>query len=290
MPGFDPNKCRQVLEQAGLTPPCGADAFDYFIESQPMHAFCSHSMSYYTPVQWIGCYNSKTNAWRYDTTDRIITICQQLNQQDPAWNFKACYLCCTGPAMAVATGAGTAAMGTLGTGDQVLVGSLKNGKPAWSPAPLAFSQGVAAPEQWSPTVRVELGGGVDHRALIFSPDQVLLLADSTLTTADRLAPGQQLMGENGQPVRVAAAGAGPGAGSGHYLAASTDFGGRTDGHLLSVAGIVIGDYTLQLHLAELPAAAKASGYEALPRIGTSEYAQRYPQPASPGSAAAARAS
>ena len=55
----------------------------------------------------------------------------------------------------------------------------------------------------------------------------------------------------------------------HYFAATT-VKEKGDGHLFSVAGIVFGDYALQLHFAQLPPTVKTVGYEVQLRVGTPE--------------------
>ena len=219
----------------------------------------------------MSCYNSKTNLWAYDTPDNIAATCSKLIKQDPNWNFKVCYCCCScfANATPIATPHGEVAIGGIAVGDQVLVGSVDNGSVSFAPAGVTFSQGTNSGEE---PAMVYLVYGDEPRALIGSPDQVFMLADGSLSTGGRLVPGQKLMGQDGKPVPIVTVSLGRYTGGIHHIAVNASFDGSIDGHLIVAGGLVVGDFALQLHFPEIAASVKTPNHDNLPLIGTPQYA------------------
>jgi hypothetical protein len=203
----------------------------------------------YTPVQSIGCYNAATNEWRFGTPEEIGEVCQALIEKDRNWKLAHCYCCCTGPGMtAIDAPAGVErALGTIQPGDTVLAGSVGEDGIDWRPKTIAFSQGTES-EQEQTMVKIAFGEG---GRLTLSADHVLMLADGSLTTAERIARGHSLMGHDGSALPVERVSMGGYRGAVHQIATDTRWQDSPDGHLLAANGVVVGDFTLQLHFAAL---------------------------------------
>ncbi|MGN6253458.1 MAG: hypothetical protein ACTHO8_00490 [Solirubrobacterales bacterium] len=177
-------------------------------------------------------------------------LCEEKSKQDPNWGMEICFCCCNVPPDMTAIGVseGTQRPITeIGSGDTVAAGKVSGGRLEWKPTTVGFSQGTHGGGP-APVVRVayrERGG------LTVSPDQPLMLADGSLTTAARLAAGQELMGVDGEPVPVDGVRPGEREGGVHHIATSPGWSGSVDEHLIQANGVVIGDFALQLHFSEV---------------------------------------
>ncbi|MGN6662930.1 MAG: hypothetical protein ACTHK6_01795 [Solirubrobacterales bacterium] len=255
---FDPKKCEEQLSKNPETQPsCPPDICSEFMDQQWYQEACSERPQY-SPVDAVGCYNTATHQWVWAPAKEIKAVCIQKEKEDPNWELEQCFCCCLGPpgnltAIGVPEGA-QRPITEIGKGDTVAAGRTSGGRLEWEPATVGFSQGAHGGGP-APVVRVAYG---ERGGLTVSPDQPLMLADGSLTTAAHLAAGQELMGADGEPVPVGEARFEEREGGVHHIATSPDWNGSIDGHLLQANGVVIGDFTLQLHLSEVspePAAA-----------------------------------
>jgi hypothetical protein len=151
----------------------------------------------------------------------------------------------------------------LSTGDQVLTGSPSGVGVSWAPEPLQFSEGATG---GSESAMLYLTYGDEERGLITSPDQPFMLATGELSTAERLVPGDELMGQDGNPTPLVTASIGRYDGGVHAIAADTSWTGSLDGHLIVANGLVAGDYTLGLHFQTMSADSKSQDDESRPSI------------------------
>ena len=131
---------------------------------------------------------------------------------------------------------------TLAVGDAVLAASLRAGQLEWTERTVEFSNGVPPGNQ---TMMVVLSWDVGEEQLVVTRDQPFLLAGGTITRAERLAPGDQLVRADGKPAVLRQVALGNFLGGIHDIATSRRFDG-IDNHLISATGIVAGDYALQI--------------------------------------------
>jgi hypothetical protein len=166
----------------------------------------------------------------------------------------------------ITTASGQQKIFTIMKGDHVLAGSVKaraNSEVHFSSVEVAFSQAVSV---GPPPVMVYVRYG-NNQDLICTRDQPLLLINNALTTAGKLLPGQQLLGAGNIPVSVKAAYIGNYLGGVHHIAVASPWLRSLDKHLLLVNGLIVGDFTIQVHFNQLRAAQKVARYNALPEIG-----------------------
>jgi hypothetical protein len=268
--GYEQPVCEQSLQEHGNVPICPAVHCQEIEESKNYHEVCAEK-AIYTPVLSAYCLNVRTGEWKTGLpSEEVAEVCQQLNEQDRDWKLKKCFCCCACMArdtpIALPDGI-SLAIGDIQAGDVVLAGSLAGSKVSWGEANVSFSQGTLGGEQPS-MVYLVFGEG---RRLIVTTDQVMALADGTLTTADRIHPGVQLLGVDGEPVLVTLSSLGPYTGGVHHISTSLEWNGSIDGHLLSANGVVVGDYVLQVNFPALEGEQKAAGHDEMPEIGTTEY-------------------
>jgi len=251
-------ECKQKLEEHPETQPlCPPDLCLEQMREGHWHEFCLDK-SPYTPIQTIGCFNAATAQWVWGPIRQIKQLCMEKAKQDPNWELEQCFCCCVGPPGWAAIGLPEDTkrpIGEIGVGDTMLAGKIEGGRVEWEPATVGFSQGTESEDQ-TEMVRVAYGDGA---GLTVPPDQPLMLADGKLTTAGDLAPGQELMGVDGDPVPVGDVKRGSYEGSVHHIATDPDWNGSLDGHLIQVNGVVAGDFTLQLHFAQVPDSQKSEG-------------------------------
>jgi len=271
---FNPTTCRERLEQRKETQPiCPEVHCNEFQESPLYHEACGEK-AMYSPVQTLGCYNPVTNQWAWAPAGEIKKLCKEKAKQDPNWELEQCFCCCSCFANVTPIGLPDGQqrpIAEIEVGDMVLAGTVSSDEVEWEPATVGFSQGT---EGGSQPAMVYLVYG-DGDGLVASPDQPMMLADGSLTTAARLAPGQDLMGVDGQPVTLSLVSIGEYKGGVHHIATNPDWEGSIDKHLIQANGLVAGDFTLQLHFPHLPSSEKVADWEALPELGTSEYQQSY---------------
>ncbi|MGN6662931.1 MAG: hypothetical protein ACTHK6_01800 [Solirubrobacterales bacterium] len=272
--GFEPQVCEQKLNEHPETQPvCPEPHCNEFQKSEYYHAACGEK-AMYSPVQTFGCYNTQTHQWIWAPPKEIKSVCKQKEKEDPSWELEQCFCCCSCFANLTPIGLpeGTQRpIAEIGVGDTVLAGKVSAGKVQWQPARVGFSQGTEGGHQ--PAMTYIVYG--DGEELIGSPDQPLMLADGSLTTAARLVPGQELMGVDGNPLPVSLVSLGTYEGGVHHIATNPQWTGSIDDHLIQANGVVAGDFTLQLHFPQLPPSEKVADWESLPEVGTPEYQQSH---------------
>ena len=169
----------------------------------------------------------------------------------------------------------TKAIRDIEVGEQVLAGSLDtDGQVVWRGVVVGFSQGSGDNGEQPQMVYIAFGSQGDQD-FICTMDQPLMLPDGKMTTAGKLRPGQQLMGHDGKPMDVRLVSVGAYKGPVHHIGIGAEWNGEVDQHLMSAAGVVVGDWDLQINFSELPASQKEPDFDTLPLLGTPEYEQRY---------------
>jgi hypothetical protein len=162
-------------------------------------------------------------------------------------------------------------------GDKVMAASLTatSGRVGlqWNAAKVGFSFGTADGTQ-AGMVFLRYGA---NGSMICTPDQLFLLKDGKMKRGDRLVPGQDvLVDPNGGPVVLHSISLGTYHGGVHHIATKPGFTGDLQGHLLNSAGIVTGDFDLQIHAPQLKDKFLVSGHDELPVIGSKAYEEAYP--------------
>jgi hypothetical protein len=88
--------CAERLSRDGLTPVCPDAAYDVWMETTVWHETCVEKGPN-EPIEVMGCFNSRTQEWRFELPERLPETCRQLSEQDPDWQLAACFCCCGGP-------------------------------------------------------------------------------------------------------------------------------------------------------------------------------------------------
>jgi hypothetical protein len=274
---FDPVTCEEKIKATGLQPPCPQEPCEEFMETGVYHEGCV-GRAMYSPVLAIGCYNTQTSEWRFAAPKETLEMCEKLASEDQSWQISECYCCCKCSPNETLIGLPEGhwrPIFQIGNGDSLLAGRVGPlGAIEWKAAVVGFSQGTDGGETEA-MVHIVYGGG---RKMVASTDQPLMLADGSLTTASRVVPGRdRLMGVEGEQLDVTYAGLGEREDVAYYLATQESWSGSIDDHLIQADGVVAGDFTLQVHFAEVPEEQRVPGWSSLPRIGTPEYEQANPQ-------------
>ncbi|HXD31434.1 MAG TPA: hypothetical protein VN643_09970 [Pyrinomonadaceae bacterium] len=201
------------------------------------------------PIRTDTCYNKVSGEQRNISPE----ACQDLRDRDRNWSWTRCYCCCSGagddqeirtsedevkPAHDVDVSDTIQAASIERSGGQLSV--------TWQPANVSFSDGVSAGEDGHEVIIVTYGEGVGIRA---TPDQLFLMSDGQLKPASLLHIGDELVTESGDPVRIQNISAGHYHGRIHHIGlgdVSPDTDISVNGHLLSIRGIICGDYWLQV--------------------------------------------
>jgi hypothetical protein len=185
--------------------------------------------------------------------NETIAGCQALNQQDPAWNLANAYCCCSrdfaGASQALRTGSKDIFVTQIAKGGRVLTAHLVGGASgtalAWSSAEIGFAAALENPPAGA--VFISANG----RELFCAPDQPVLLADGTITIAERLSLDDALVDDEGRRAPIAVLGLGEPPVALHSIGLSRPFDGSLEGRLFSLGGLIVGDFELQLALGEL---------------------------------------
>jgi len=90
-------------------------------------------------------------------------------------------------------------------------------------------------------------------------------------TAQHLTLNDQLMGEDGNPVKINVVAVGNYVGGIHHISTGLYFTGSADGHLLLADGVVVGDFVLQMNFDGLQSGEKVADLTSRPVIGTDGY-------------------
>ncbi|MFJ4184235.1 hypothetical protein [Kitasatospora sp. NPDC089509] len=259
IPGYLPSHCQAIQ-----------DAF---------HDLCMNTNNSNLPVSAFTCTHNGTVEISTDpkVQERMDKENKDFETLCAEWSGKllACYCCCA--CMAYGTKIALSLdrqerIETIAKGEHILTGTLApDGKVTWAPSLVTFSDGAIGGN--SPSIMHMSFGRPDERLgeLICTTDQPILLAGSTLVQASQVHVRDQLMGADGQPVPVRSVGIGDYTGGLHHLGTgrSADPAG---GHLLQAAGIVVGDYYLQLQ-PNLLADSWADDSAKRPHIWEEQYAQ-----------------
>lgn len=151
----------------------------------------------------------------------------------------------------------------ISIGDDVLTLSA-NGN--WTATPVEFSDGTRPAGSKIPfVVYIKLENGT---ALIVTPEHPFLLPDKSFRTANRLTLSDQLADEQLNPVKIESLGYGHYDGAIRHIStiSETDNPNPFWGHLINTAGVISGDFVIQLHLQQIQ-----SNEAENPRIGSIEY-------------------
>ncbi|HEX8239723.1 MAG TPA: hypothetical protein VF574_08310 [Allosphingosinicella sp.] len=284
--GYDPTVCVQKLTDAGLTPACEALSNPFHCDdlqqiSPVVHAFCGQQQTYYAPVQALVCIyysNGTPTQWLYWPPDQLITKClaqqPQKNTGSTGWTVANCYCCCSCFAYntMIAVPDGTVAIQELKIGNEVRSAKLEGGKPVWGVDNVTFSAGVAGGNH---PAMIYINHGDDSTDLICNADQVLVLADGTLVRAETLTLHDQLMGEDGSPVKINLVAVGNFKGGIHHISTGNYWTGSADGHLLLAGGLVVGDFALQMNYDTLHKSTKPDDHADRPTIGSDDYSEQH---------------
>ena len=191
-----------------------------------------------------------------------------------------CWCCCScfANGTLIASPTGAKKIEDYQVGDKVLAAGITGAAGStnleWSPARVGFSFGTSDGTQQG-MVYLRYGS---RTTMICTPDQLFLLATGKMIRADRLVPGRdQFVSPGGTPVALYEISLGVYKGGVHHIATKPDFKGDLQGHLLNSAGIVAGDFDLQIHADQLKDQFLVPNHDALPVVGSTAYETAYPQ-------------
>jgi hypothetical protein len=191
-----------------------------------------------------------------------------------------CSCCCgcfaNGTLIAVPTG--VKKIEDFQVGDKVMTASIGaeagGADLVWEPARVNFSFGTGD-SQHPEMVYLHFG---DARSMICTRDQLFLLETGKVKRGDRLVPGRdQFVAPNGDAVDLHEISLGAYQGGVHHIATQVPYNKTLQGHLLNSAGIVTGDFTLQIHADELKDQFFVEGHDQLPVVGSAAYTAAYPE-------------
>jgi hypothetical protein len=155
-------------------------------------------------------------------------------------------------------------IGEVTTGDTVLALS-EDG--TWKPQPVVFSNGTKDPgEPYPYAIYVALKDGP---ALICTADH-LFMTQSGLKRADRLSPSDRILNKDRVPLEIISLANGTYNGGIHNIVAKefpdAPRAVEVHDHLINTAGVISGDYFLQLHYVD-----PSRGIGATPQVGSPEF-------------------
>lgn len=187
-------------------------------------------------------------------------------------NKGPCYCCCSGGTLVAIDGEQMGSMEELVPGDTIYTASVHSTTQnlVWTTSSVEFSQGVAG--EHIPALMVKfLRDGDDEEFLIVTGKHLFYMPNGTLRRAETLVPGLDvLLMSDGTQVSVTGLSTAL-VRSIHHIATSREPAMSVDNHLISIKGVVCGDYALQI-----------SGFgrdtdieNVRPVFGTAEYLQRY---------------
>lgn len=229
--------------------------------SGAIHKICNCQSPYLN-----GCLNNPTPG------------CCSYEPSSPVWVAKpnnGCYCCCgMVPAAEVAVSkTGSMAIDQLKKGDTIYVPkdtSLRQ----WTSVTLQFVS-ITQVSAESPQVSIHLRNDKGKEStLITGARQLLMLPGRKFKEARKLVPGiDELVNKDGKAMQVEKMITGVFGQFTSYIASSAAPANHPDGHLLSLDGIIAGDYALSLGIAPEHL---ADHHDQLPNNGTDAYNQRYP--------------
>lgn len=252
---------------------CSEQHCDNFTESQTFHDDCNtfgkgHPLY---PVSTAQCINRNPP---HDIKEP---------DYDPTWGYscpdgyatQTCYCCCSclanGTPIAIPNG--VKAIEQFNIGDDVTVGGWDAQKLSWKTGTVKFSSGTDAGGH-STMVYIRAAG---DRQWVASFDHLFLMSNGKLKRADRLVPGRdQLMTAEGTALDINSCQIGIWRGGLHHIATGLHFTGTLDGHLINSAGVVSGDYCLQINQHELAKMGLMDGPDDTPVLGSESFAAANP--------------
>jgi len=275
MADYDPSVCLKDLQDQELSPQCQTlnppwHCQDLTTAGGAYHKFCYNTGILYQPIPMLYCGNPQTGISVYFPPNQMFEKCNALGAP---WVGGTCYCCCSCFAndTKIAVPGGAKEIYLIAKGDQVLTASVASGgKLEWSNANVSFSAGTSAKGHQPVMVYLSMAGNETHD-LVCNLDQPFMLANGKYARASKLRPGQQLMDKDGNPVTIEVISVGMYDGGVHHISTETPWNKNPDGHLLLAAGVVAGDYTMQLYFDQLPESLRDAQADALPVIGTPEY-------------------
>jgi|GEM_PF-3843527 len=146
----------------------------------------------------------------------------------------------------------------------------------WSQKTVKFSQGTGDYGTSSVLVKVTYMAGDQSDNLLVTRNQIFLMPNGKLNTADRLVPGKDsLVMYDGSQAPVTQITIGTFKKGVHHISTSITPAESPDGHLLSAKGVVVGDYSLQLAVNRPSFTQRymVDRWDTLPFIGTKEYSK-----------------
>jgi hypothetical protein len=274
---YIPSHCAANLISQGSEPPCDIGHCDDFYSQPFFHQHCANEKQWYAPVPCFACLKKDANGnvidSRYFPPDQIFTECAKLAALNQGWVGGQCFCCCSCLAKdtLIATATGLQKIGNLMEGDKISVGSRQSDSSSliWAEVEVGFSAGTDTGVQPN---AIYLGFDNDETPdLICTAAQVFLLSDGRYTTARKLRPGQELMRQDGTPQPISFISMGEYRGGVHHISTKLDWEDSPDGHLIVAAGVVVGDYVLQVNFDDLDKSLKEPEHDQLPNIGTPQY-------------------
>jgi hypothetical protein len=267
------DKCDPKLKEQGCQPTCSSNHCTSFQASYAYQENCKVTGRTYAPVSTFECNNANTHETLNVPIDQLLTKCQEKHAADPAWNLTTCYCCCWCFARGTLIGVpeGFTKIEKILKGDNIVAAEVniegKDVKLNWNPVKIEFARGA---ENTHEPAMVFLFYG-EEKNIICTTDQVFMLSDGKLTTAGKLMPNDELIDKDGQAVPIHTVSIGHFNGGVYHIGTKLQFDGNVDNHLLLAAGVVAGDYTLQIHFSELDDKYKAYNHDNLPHLGTENY-------------------
>lgn len=275
------SECHKRLEQRGFFP-CEASVYT----SMPTHCsevnkrysdMCREQYEYW-PISTAQCYSEVKGEYRYFPLTTLYNDCfkLQVNEPENNWNIKECYCCCWCFAnnTLIDMSEGKKEIKDIQFGEKIIVGSIDKSASSnlsWNEDTITFSAGTDGGIQ--PAMMYIVFGNKEE--IIVSCDHVFLLSTGKFITAERLQPGDELVDKNGKPLPILTASIGQYEGGLHHIAANVEFDGSVDGHMIIAAGVVSGDYTLQVNFDKLSDDMIESGWEERTIIGTAGHLNKF---------------
>ncbi|MGC5698869.1 hypothetical protein J4P02_01565 [Pseudomonas sp. NFXW11] len=251
---------------------CSEQHCDKFTESDTFHKECDsfgkgHPLY---PISTAECINTNPP---HDITEPVLGKWGYACPDGYA-NLK-CYCCCSCLANGtpIAIPEGVKAIEQFAIGDAVTVGDWRGHELSWTTGSVKFSSGSDA--GWKNTMMfIEIAG---KKQVIASVDHLFFLASGKLKRADRLVPHKDhLMGSEGQALEVLSSISGSWDKGLHHIATDMHFDGSLKGHLINSAGVVSGDYCLQINQHELVKMGLMDSAENTPAHGSRAFADANP--------------
>lgn len=257
-----PNLCLENIKKIPGAVPCTGNQCYDVQNSWQLHQVC-HCL----PPYQNGCQNNPApNCCAYSPSSPIPIIT----------NDSVCYCCCgnIGSLAAIAVAKNNSVSADQLKKDDTIYAPADTSLRAWRAVPLAFAS-LTNTSAGNPQAGIAYKNSKGKTAsLIVAAKQLLMLPDRKFKEARKLVPGiDQLVNSEGKAVDIEQVHTGIFTPTMAYLASSAAPANDPAGHLLSLNGIIGGDYALSMGIGSEHLAA---GHEQLPIAGTNDYKERYP--------------